>query len=1050
MADIFVGLGAAVVKAACKVWLKDHTFAADANAAVVDALQKKIVGLRERRAAGRLFEGLEDTVADQIQATLKHEFDGLSENERNAAVLAVSDTLDSARLVDRDIFAADLDPRFLEKHVRGERPRAARDLSHAARGLYDRLLPECCSYVVSLARGLPTFHSGAFAEILRRERQILDEIRELLARMPPPGLTNPDANFDTMYRRQVTTVLGYVEIFGITTYEITRRYPLTPAYIHLTARALPNDVRSHHPRGRQADAGWGGSIRVDDALAMGPRLFLRGIAGSGKTTLLQWIGVRSAQGDFSINLSDWNGTVPFFIPLRRYVGRELPAPQDFLQEIGRHIADEMPRGWVHRQLEGGRGLVLIDGIDELPLAERAPARRWLRSLIETFPDSRYIVTSRHGAVEEDWLTGEGFGVADLELMSWVDVRTFVERWHEAIGAEAADETTRARLPGFEERLMDALHTRHHLRSLAINPLLCALLCALNLDRHSQLPRDRIGLYEAALDMLLERRDHEREIPSDGTSLPRAEKALILENLAYWLIRNGQTDAPYERMVEQVRLQLASFHRIEQEPGEILRNLLVRSGLIRESVVGRIDFIHRTFQEYLAAKAAVAAEDIGALIANAHADQWLEVVIMAAGHAGHRQRDELLTGILDRADREPANRDALQLVTVACRDMSPQIAPELQRRIRQAAEKLLPGELTRPEVMAKLGPYALDLLADHLVPHSAEAVMTIRAAAMIGGKDALPIISYCAKFESPAVRGELISAWNRFDPDQFAGEVLAYSPNATDLSLRQAGQIRAVRHIPAIRSLRYVSPEGLGDLEFVRHLPNLESLTVRGDAGLTDLSPLRDHARLAFLWIEGVGQVDLSPLPTMRSLRRLDLDCDRIGDLSPLKSCGSLREVTLRRVRDFAVLKQFVSPVSLTWLVIRDTAGLRNLNGLPRVHGLRHLVVSECPLTDLAGAARWFKTLESLTVTGTRDSVNPRSLPHLPGVQAATLPIAQPDLAFVADGMPSLETLRLIGRTGWDLASLRRLRRLRKLILPAGVAFDLTPLSGTGVTVERLP
>jgi hypothetical protein len=30
MTDIVLGLGAAVVTAACKVWLKDHEFAADA------------------------------------------------------------------------------------------------------------------------------------------------------------------------------------------------------------------------------------------------------------------------------------------------------------------------------------------------------------------------------------------------------------------------------------------------------------------------------------------------------------------------------------------------------------------------------------------------------------------------------------------------------------------------------------------------------------------------------------------------------------------------------------------------------------------------------------------------------------------------------------------------------------------------------------------------------------------------------------------------------------------------------------------------------------
>ena len=56
----------------------------------------------------------------------------------------------------------------------------------------------------------------------------------------------------------------------------------------------------------------------------------------------------------------------------------------------------------------------------------------------------------------------------------------------------------------------------------------------------------------------------------------------------------------------------------------------RSGLLREPAAGRVDFVHRTFQEYLAAKAAVDNDEIGLLVTNAHDDQWREVVVMAAG------------------------------------------------------------------------------------------------------------------------------------------------------------------------------------------------------------------------------------------------------------------------------------------------------------------------------------------------------------------------------------------------------------------------------------
>lgn len=66
-------------------------------------------------------------------------------------------------------------------------------------------------------------------------------------------------------------------------------------------------------------------------------------------------------------------------------------------------------------------------------------------------------------------------------------------------------------------------------------------------------------------------------------------------------------------------------------GTSVRQLFVeRSGMIREPVAGRVDFTHRTFQEFLAANATKEESDTGFLVGNAHNDQWREVIILAAG------------------------------------------------------------------------------------------------------------------------------------------------------------------------------------------------------------------------------------------------------------------------------------------------------------------------------------------------------------------------------------------------------------------------------------
>ncbi len=52
---------------------------------------------------------------------------------------------------------------------------------------------------------------------------------------------------------------------------------------------------------------------------------------------------------------------------------------------------------------------------------------------------------------------------------------------------------------------------------------------------------------------------------------------------------------------------------------------------------RVDFIHRSFLEYLAAAAEVSDDSIPKLLMHATEETWREVVIMAAGHANNAQR-----------------------------------------------------------------------------------------------------------------------------------------------------------------------------------------------------------------------------------------------------------------------------------------------------------------------------------------------------------------------------------------------------------------------------
>lgn len=1041
VADLLLGLGAAVVKVACKIWLKDDQFAADAGADVVDVIAGKVADDLEQRHARRLFEDLEVPVAKKLGALRQQEFAGIPDNEWQAAVLAAGDALRRARFTDSDVFEGDLDPLYLRAKVTAAATGLTRDLSDAGTALYERLLTECCSYVVELTSTLPRFSAGAFAEILRRQSAILQRVTEVLDRMPAAGsgragAGQPEADFTAAYRRQAVSQLDRLELFGVTVSEAVRGYPLSTAYIPL---AISSD--SLRPAG-QLEAGLkaggdlhggapgaSGMLSIDRALATTSRLFLRGEAGSGKTTMLQWLAVRAARQDFPEWLASWNDALPFLIRLRRSAGQELPPPEAFVNEVGRHIAAEMPPRWVHGLLREGRALILVDGVDELPEGQRRAARDWLSGLINAFPDARYVVTSRPGAASATWLDRQGFDHAEVQPMGWPDVQEFVRHWHAAFCAESADQDRHEQLGAAESALLESLYARRHLRLLATSPLLSALLCALNLDRRAQLPDERMELYAIALDMLLERRDTERQITSGGPPFSKTAKTLLLEDLAYWLIRNGWSDTTRDRAAERLAWRLSAMPRAGTQDGaQVLDGLVVRSGLIREPVVGRIDFVHRTFQEYLAASAAISQDEVGELIRNAHDDQWREVIVMAAGHAQPRQRDELLHGILARADGEPPRRQLLQTLAVACLETSPQLDPVLHGQIQAVAASLLPPKgMRQAEILARLGEPLLDLLAGRPPRGKQQTAATIRAASMVGGEAALKVIARCAQTDGRFIRDELMRAWPQFNAEEFACTVLSDSPCATLLIISYPPLLPALPRIRRLRRLilQFPDPKGHGDLAVIRNLPRLGFLNIAYHVGAVDLSPLTGHPALEHIIIQGPGQpVDITPLITIPSLDRIFFNADSIQDIEPLRSCAGLRSVSLMNFSSFAQLPDILPPQPLEYFCLVDSH-LENLTPLipvPQLVGLENLSLVGCDSRSLQGIERWVRTLRSLTIWDADPALDFDALEGLSGLIALNIDTRMAEHLDVVHRLSALRDLYLFDRSSKvdtvDISALR--------------------------------
>jgi hypothetical protein len=1038
--DILVlHVGMAVARSACQLWLKDDTVS-EASGSVADMLERHGSGMLERRRLTRQFDQFAETVADKLHPMCGHEFRGLPEHERKAAIGAVADAFDAARLSYPKLFEQDLDPQRVERTIRLAAPRRAEraGLSMDGTALYDRVLREACEYVVEIATNLPAFQTAALAELLRRETALAEMVRQILDRLPERRASSGEAGFEVAYRRQVERTLDRIELYGVTVSDASRRYPLSVAYLSLTVAfpTLPSPgedapgQRAEEPSaaGGRLDvvpapvalvppaavpAGgpyiggtgqmweWlGDGVRMEQVLGAARRLFVRGEAGSGKTTLLQWLAVSSARRSFEEELGTYNALVPFFLPLRRYAGAELPPPEHFLDAVAGPIAGELPAGWVQQLLRTGRALVLVDGVDELPAEERERARAWLRMLLAAFPEAHYVVTSRPSAAHEQWLDQDGFLSLEIQAMSPADVAAFIRHWHDAVRSETADVGDRALLDEYERELARAVVSRRHLRALATNPLLCALLCALNRDRRSQLPGSRMELYEVALEMLLDRRDSERRITTDGVDMSRTEKTLILQDLAYWLIRNGRSDAAVDRAISQVGQRLRSMPQVHADPKRTFDYLLSRSGLIREPVHGRVDFVHRTFQEYLAARAAVHADDIGALVDRAHDDQWREVVVMAAGHAHPRQRDELLSGVLCRAEEEAEHQTRLRLLAVACLETCPELEYAVRAEIEASAERLLPPRTAEDvKTLTAAGDFVLDLLAQTELRTRRQALATVRTAAQIGGERALPVLARVGKqSDDPAVLAEIVKMWPRFNPVEYARTVLA-DWHGTTAVVDDPAMIPGLPHLPRLESLVCRFSEGRGDYRFLLGLPRLIRLTVHRDPLLRDLTPISEHPALSTLVLEAYQPgMNLAVLRYTPHLERLALGQLGAGaSMEVLSSLPKLRALRLTKAR-------FSGPTPLG--VLRG------------IEELSELTLHRCDLRIINGIERWRDTLVTLDLSGCQQ------LRHIGPVGA----------------LRALRELNLSSTRILDLAPLASVPTLRRLVVGGRPIVDLSPLA----------
>ncbi len=410
------------------------------------------------------------------------------------------------------------------------------------------------------------------------------------------------------------------------------------------------------------------SLLLSHIVARHNHLMLLGEPGSGKTTFLHYLALKHALALRNQVKDTGVGATRFPILLRiadyvEYGMHQGKSLSEFLvDDCKRH---ECPTsalaGLLDTELQAGRCLVLLDGLDEVVYADdRQVVVRELEEFVRRYDDvpNSFIITSRGAGYSEAPLS-DTFAHYTLQELEETDIRRFLESWclavEIALSPEEAATIREARAKDESNDLMKAIQTVPGVRRLAANPLLLRVLAQLH-QAGVPLPQRRVALYNQVTETLTRTWRTSQGVPASALSetsslFDQPHITRLLSKLAYWLhLKKPSGLASESEMIcvlgkEWARLAGRLWREedpdIEKEIRQFLRAVREQTGILVEDTPHQYRFAHLTFEEYYAARYLVANSQGRAhrLRDHLHDPRWQEPILLALGLIGMESPEE---------------------------------------------------------------------------------------------------------------------------------------------------------------------------------------------------------------------------------------------------------------------------------------------------------------------------------------------------------------------------------------------------------------------------
>ncbi|MBD1872113.1 leucine-rich repeat domain-containing protein [Nodosilinea sp. FACHB-131] len=755
-------------------------------------------------------------------------------------------------------------------------------------------------------------------------------------------------------------------------------------------------------------------------------------------------------------MSDWRDKVPFVIRLRDCPNGRLPRPEDFPLPLAKELPDP-PLGWVYEVLNNGQALIMFDGVDEVPPLMRDEALQDISQLIKTYPDNYYVVTTRPDAVERAEFYELGFVSARVEPMAPADRNTFIDRWHEAMEVQQRSSNEFTDLRPLAKRLKHRLDETPAVARLAVNPLLCAVVCALHLQRRENLPETPVDLCEKLCEMLLDRRDKERLKLYEQRIIDEAYGKIdfrirkgLLSKLAYHMVLCGVSAISETEADQQIAEALASYGFNEVKPTTIRQALVERSGVLQESSEQRIEFLHNTLKEFLAAERFVNIGDVKTMADHADDPAWQPVILFAVAlpRDGSSFATKLVRSILEKtplnspgnsrsreAKRKAAKLRSKQFFFFRCVTNAYQLNDlVVAETFDKLSKQLLPPQnKTDAEALATCGEAVVPYLKYRKIWSATVRAACVRTLGLIGGPRALGCLESYFLDKTNAVGEELAGLVKDFQKIPFISQTVEQTGKLPDWNFRRLSDVSALANLTNLTSLN-LGFTRVSDVSALANLTNLTSLSLRYTQ-VSDVSALANLTNLTSLKLGSTRVSDASALANLINLTSLDLWYTWVRDVSALANLTNLTSLDLcyTQVSDVSAL---VNLTNLTSLDLGSTQ-VSDVSALVNLTNLTSLSLGETQVSDVSALAN-LTNLTSLSLGETQVS-DVSALANLTNLTSLQLWATQVSDVSALANLTSLTSLNLRSTQVSDVTALANLTNLTSLNLDSTQVSDVSAL-----------